>query len=427
MSAVNSAIPTYGEILPNLHIESVLDPHRSGTLSLQCFDGRRVFSQPSIEHKGRAYIPGPIAGGLVQAVRFPPRSAAFGSPAKLFSEMNEFLSDYASPGAEVVDVLIAFGLASWFVDCFQVAPVLYLIGPENEVNVVLRLLGCLCFHPVLLGDLDLAALTTLPSQLHATLLINQPDLDRRVRRILLASNSRYFCLARGKRPMNVYGAKALASDSWSNDHPGLRVSLSPSQRPLPPLTDIQEQAIAARFQSKLLRYRMVYHPQVREKEIDAGGFFPGMRDEVRTWLAPICNCSDLQKRVAHWLSERSEDLAGARLCDPKCVVAEAALMFCHRRNTEYFYVRELQEKANDLLLSRHENLRLEDRKVGSLLRDLGLRGKRVTHGYRIELIDSVREQIHRIATSYQVASVQDGTTRCPYCVSGKANGKSNRA
>ena len=427
MSAATLFVPTFGEVLPNLHIEPVRDPHRPGTLELQSCDGRRIVTVASLEHEGRTYMPGPIDGGLVRAVRFPPRSAGFGSPAKLFSEMIEFLSHYANPGPEAVYVLVAFALASWLVDCFQVAPVLYLSGPENEVSLVLRLLGCLCFHPVLLGDLDVAALTTLPSQLHATLLINQPDLDRRVRRTLLASNNRYFCLARGKGPMNIYGAKALACDSWSLEDAGPRISLCPSQRPLPVLTDIQEQAITADLQSKLLRYRMLCHRQVGERKIDVGEFPPSMRDEVRTWLAPICNCSDLQKRVAHWLSGRSEDLAGSRLCDPKCVVAEAALMFCHRRNTEYFYVRELREKANDLLLGRHENLRLEDRKVGSLLRDLGLRGKRVTGGYRIKLIDSVREQIHRIANSYQVVSIQDGTTRCPYCVSGKPNGKSDRA
>jgi len=248
MSAATLFTPTYGKVLPNSHIEPVLDAHSPGTMCLHSWDGRKFVTLPAIEHEGCTYTPGRTDGGLVQAVRFPLRSAAFGSPAKSFSEMNEFLSRYANPGAEVVDVLIAFALASWLVDdCVRVAPVLYLSGPENEVSLVLRLLGCLCFRPVLLGDLDLAALTTLPNQLHATLLINQPDLDRRVRRTLLASNSRYFCLARGKRPMNVYGAKALACDGWPPEDAGPRISLCPSPRPLPVLTDTQEQAIAAGF------------------------------------------------------------------------------------------------------------------------------------------------------------------------------------
>lgn len=418
MSAVTPFTETYGEVLPNLHIEPVLDPHRRGRLSLHSWGAGKAITLPRIEHEGRTYIPGPIDAGPVQVVRFPPRSAGFGSPVELFSEMNEFLSRYANPDANTADILIAFALASWFVDCFQIAPILYLFGPESDVSLVLRLLGCLCFHPALLGDLDLTALNTLPGPLRASLLINQCDLDRRVRRALLASNNRHFCLARGKRPLTVYGAKALACDSWSTEGPGLRVSLSPSQRPLPVLTDTQEHAIAASFQSRLLRYRMLFHRQVREKKLEAGEFVPSIRDETRTWLAPICNSSDLTKSVAHWLSQRSEDLAGTRLCDPKCVVAEAALMFCHRRDAKFFYVRELREKVNDLFLGRHENLRLEDRKVGSLLRELGLCGKRVTAGYRINLVDSVREQVHRIANSYQVVSVQDRTVRCRYCTNG---------
>ena len=31
-----------------------------------------------------------------------------------------------------LEILVAFALASWFVDCFPVAPVLFLLGPENN-------------------------------------------------------------------------------------------------------------------------------------------------------------------------------------------------------------------------------------------------------------------------------------------------------
>jgi hypothetical protein len=60
------------------------------------------------------------------------------------------------------------------------------LGPDNEVTVLLRLMGCLCRRPILLSEVDVAALSTLPRDLNPTLLVNQRDLGRRVTRVLSA-------------------------------------------------------------------------------------------------------------------------------------------------------------------------------------------------------------------------------------------------
>jgi thiol-disulfide isomerase/thioredoxin len=110
--------------------------------------------------------------------------------------MLELLSHYARLQHDAAVLLVAFAVASWFPDCIPVAPVFYLLGPENEASLMLRLLGCLCRRPVLLGDIDMAALGALPGELNATMLINQRNLARHVERVLLASNNRHFCIAR---------------------------------------------------------------------------------------------------------------------------------------------------------------------------------------------------------------------------------------
>ena len=75
---------------------------------------------------------------------------------------------HASLSPDAACLLVAFCLASWFSDCLPVAPLLYLLGPHNETALVLRLLGCLCRRPVLLSDVDVPALATLPSHLEPT-------------------------------------------------------------------------------------------------------------------------------------------------------------------------------------------------------------------------------------------------------------------
>jgi hypothetical protein len=65
--------------------------------------------------------------------------------------VKDFLLKHADLESEGADVLMAFVFATWFVDCFLVAPVLYLHGPGREVGNVMRLLDCLCYHAALLS------------------------------------------------------------------------------------------------------------------------------------------------------------------------------------------------------------------------------------------------------------------------------------
>jgi hypothetical protein len=402
-----------------LIIESILDPDYPNQLLLHTWNGRKAATTQATRYRGCTYTPVPITGGLVHAVRFAATSKPFGSGATLTASMREFLCRYVDFAPEAAALLIAFALASYFVDCLPVAPVLYLLGPYNEASLVLRLLGCLCRRPVLLGDLDMAALGTLPSELDATLLINQRNLAQRIARVLQASNDRHFHIARGNNQLNAYGAKAFSADPEFVDGIGRHLSISPARDPLPTLTDADEKEIANDFQAKLLRYRMVNHRRVRDAEIDVRDFVPAMRDEVRAWLAPICDCPDLQKSVSSSLLRQSREAEGERLSDDRCVVAEASLFFCHRANTERFLVGELAECVNALLKGRHENRALTNKMVGLLLRTLGI------HGQRVVKTDAVREQIHGIARAYHVLSVPEGVARCRYCPVGEVNKSTN--
>jgi hypothetical protein len=409
------SIQTFGVVLPSLFIESILDPEHQNRLQLHTWNGVKAGTTPTTSHRGRTYTPAPIAGGLARAVRFGAPSKPYRSTTELTGSMRSFLSRYAGLAPDAAAILIAFALASYFVDCLPVAPVLYLLGPHNEASMVLRFLGCLCRRPVLLGDVDVAALATLPSKLDATFLINQRNLARRVARILQASNNRHFCIARGKDRLNAFGAKAFSADPEFADGMGLQLSLSPVQDPLPTLTDEEEKEFTSDFQAKLLRYRMVSHGRVRKAQLDLRGFVSAMRDEARAWLAPICDCPDLQECVSRCLLRQSRETEGYRLGDNRCVVAEAALFFCHKAGTEYFYVGELAECVNTMLQGRHEDRNLSDKMVGLLLRALGIHGQRVVKGYRICLTDDVRAQIHSVARAYQVPSAQDGLARCRHC------------
>jgi hypothetical protein len=409
----------FGKVFPHLVIEAVRDLTCPDQLRLHMWNGRNAKTASNAVCCGCTYTPAPIPRGLPRAIRFPGPSKSFGSATQLFASMSRLLDRYANLPVGTRGIVVAFALASWFVDSLSVAPLLHLLGPDNEIARVLRLLGCLCRRPVLLNDLDVAALGTLPSELNPTLLLNQRELGRRLTHVLLASNDRHFRVARGKGEIHALGAKAFASTPEFANEGGVRISLHPVQELLPTLTDAEDREIAEEFQPKLLRYRLVQYPRVSQVRIDTRDFVPGMREEVRAWLAPICDCPSLYKDVADFLLQQNREAEGNRMCDDRCVVAEAALFFCHRPDTGHFFVGELAGMANALLSGRHDERILSDKKVGLLLRLLGIQGKRTVQGYKVSLTEAIRQQIHRVAEAYGVAAARDGVVRCGNCKVGE--------
>ncbi len=154
------------------------------------------------------------------------------------------------------------------------------------------------------------------------------------------------------------------------------------QEPLPTLTDANEREIANDFQSKLLRFRMVNRQRVCDAELDTRVFVPAMREEVRAWLAPICDCPDLQKSVTSSLCnvvKMSKEIGypTTNAWSPKLHCSSVT-----SRDTDHFFIGDLAETVNDLLKGRHDDRVLTDKKVGLLLRALGIHGERVMKGYK---------------------------------------------
>ncbi len=405
----------FSKVLRDGVIESVRDPQHPEHLRLHFWDGRKATTAPTALHQRCLYTPASIPEWLARAVRFPVPSQDFGTPTQLFGSMSKFFEKYASLRSGTVEIIVAFAVASWFVDCFPVTPTLQLLGPHFETGRALRLLSCLCRRSILLGDLDVGAISTLPSNLDPTLLIKQEKIGRRLTQVLHAASDRHFVVARGRGAIHAYGAKAIASTFEPSERLMVQLSLTPVQELRPILTGAEERKIANDFQAKLLRYRLVNRRDVSDVQIDVGDFVSAMRDEVRAWLAPITNCPELCQVVRTFLLQLSRDSEKEVITDDRCVVAEAALVFCHTANIDHFLIAELAGSVNDLLIGRHEDRTLSSKKVGTLLRTLGIDAQRMVKGYRVLLTDDVRKQIHQIASAYRVASALDGVARCQYC------------
>ena len=200
--------PIFGITSPGVIVECVADPNNSNQLLFETWDGGNSTIASVARCGTRESTPAPIAGPMVRSVRFPAPSKQFVS-AELIDGMRGFLWRYAQLPAETAAILIAFALATWFVDTLSAMPILYLLGDERMASLVLRLLGVLCRRGVLLADLDIRSLNSLPEGLHATLLVKQRGLSESVKKFLIASGDRHFLAARGRIQRQTFGAVAL--------------------------------------------------------------------------------------------------------------------------------------------------------------------------------------------------------------------------
>ena len=277
--------PIFGAVFSHSVTETVIHPAHAHELRFETWNGHKAKISNSMRYGGGEFIPGRICAGIGRAVRFPPPSMPFGSPTKLMASMRSFLVRYVQLAPGTAALLVAFAVASWFHDCLPIAPVLYLLGSEKEAKLVLRLLSTLCRRSLLLADIDVAALRTLPEGLNVTLLLSQRDLSKRVRKFLLASVDRHFHAAQGNNNLETCGARAISTSVNSTGGDGVRVVLSPTVGPLPVLSDAEQLDLSLDFQSKLLRYREVYWRRIRDAKPSDDGLLHASRDEVHTWVA----------------------------------------------------------------------------------------------------------------------------------------------
>jgi hypothetical protein len=414
--AGRAVVPTFGETLGKLRFEAVTDPREVGRLILNTWKNGQVSTTHKVSSRNADYVPAELNCDLLRAVRFPTACARFASDATLVPELLDFLDRYSPISAEHRPIAVAFVLASWCADCFHIAPCLHITGPNWACLPLLRALSLLCRRSLLVGHASLSSLAALPRDFTPTLLFAQNDIKPRVMDTLVASNDRAMVVASGRNPLHLYGAKVFTCEEFPTHSFAMPVCVGPLRKSLLELPNRAADILANRFQSRLLRYRFANYSRLRDIKLEYMDIAPEIGDHAGSWLAVSQNCDSVQHAVTRALAAQTKVVADSGYTDFQCVTIEAALFFCHEPGIEEIFMRQIAEIATVILRGRHDDQKVTAKHVGMILRKLGFEPQRVTHGYKVVLTSPIREQLHRAAIDYQIPAVQDGISRCPYCL-----------
>ena len=391
-------------------VETVSDPDEPNRLVFMRWQNGIATTVPSIEHAGTLYVPPDPMQALHSQVILPDGVRPCREPAALIADIVETLAKFIDADRELMVLLASVVLCSWFPDCFEAAPYIWIVGPLGSAKTkLLRLLSCMCRRALLVGDVRAGSLYTLTDSYNPTLLVDELDLNDRtsadILRLLRTGTVAGVPAVRNGKLFSTYGLKIIASRDVPRDAALLSrcviVSMLPSRKETQPLDDIAMCQIEHRFQPELLMFRFTNYSSAKSFQLPSGmlqDITPRMKQVALALVAPIQDDTESASVVLLALRGRDHDSEIERALEPEWLAATILFELIHEGPVHSILVGGIAASINEKLKFRGEDFRISARKIGSVLKSLGLKTETLgSLGRGLLFTPAMNTQIHAVA------------------------------
>ena len=282
----------------------------------------------TLSHAGRVYVPICVERSVSKAVRFPTQVAPPESTKKLFTDVHALLHRYLAQLDPCITAMVFTIFASWMSPVLPIAPILSIFAPAGSPkNLVLQMLGMLCRRPLRLAGFRRSDIPRVPTPLHPTLLLDEPDLRPEMQTLLQSSTHRGTGIISSRGIVEFYGPKIICSrklpQGTALETDALRMALIPVAGQQPPLDKKAEAEIAEEFQSRFLSYFLRNSSGVQIPSFDVSQFSLPVQDLARAFGAAIVGDTELQQKILPLLSVQDEEIRADRASAFDSIVLEA--------------------------------------------------------------------------------------------------------
>ena len=415
-----SPTETCGEIFATGMMLELVRDAADDEVKLIPSDGPNVSISSRFVVNGKVFVPPTLDGDLLKAFVLPSGVADYGSAATLFEDVRRLFQEHPGLSGEGVSKAAFYALATWFPECAP--PLLLVSAPDaSGSRLLLEQLRCACRRSVIIGDVTRSGIWSLPLELRPTVIIDRPKPTKDLPYVLRAMSRPGVRIPQRGQLLDVCCPIVLCmqepiSDSWLVEQ-SIQIEVMASATRFPIIAPQALHKVSLDLQAKLLAYRLRNCVKIQNSAFDAPQLAFPTREIARTLGDCIVDDHELQSRVVPLLQEQDEDARVRRTTSFEAVVVEAALVFCHEKEKrEWAYVGEFATVANAILEGRGEQIELEPRAVGDVLRSVGLFTRRLGRAGRgVLLVSEVRQKIHELAWRFCVRSIDDGVDRCKFC------------
>jgi hypothetical protein len=421
-SNVKRCVISEGEIFADgAMIEPVSGSSELNKPNLLLWNGSQATVAPRVERCGCIYEAPELSQSLFRAIRLPARCQNYGTARRMFESIRNLFKNYLNLPHWESSLLACFSISTWLADRLLSALTLAISGPDQELGIdLLRLLSCVCRHPLMLAEMTTGGFRSLPMQFSLTLLLNQQELKPELQRLLRASNHRGLHVP-GRRGsiVDLYGPKAIfcgsdaALDSLGDGV--IHISAAPSQLQSSMLDEQAQNKIADDCQPRLLMYRLKNAGRVIESRVDLSSFTLAMRPAARVLAACFPEDSELARETVELLRPQNEEVRSQSYCNFECAIVEVLWRIIHDGKEREVKVDQLAGDVNALLRSRGEVLEYSAEEVGWKLRSLNIRRHTTSSGRIVLLNRDASKSVHGFAQAYGLpclASVEAGCSDC---------------
>jgi len=408
-------VETSGEFFAdNSAIEPVCTKTGSQPQLLFWRDGRRVGIAPQIRRKGKIFVPFDVHPTVWKAMTLPNGVTNRGSSRKLFAQTTDLIEEYVGIPTADAAIATAWNASTHFADILPSPPSLLISGFDmHSAMILLKLLSCTARHPLILTEVDRNALRLLAS-LQATLLINQPQMSRRLRALCFSSNYRGIVLpAPQGAVLGIVSCKAIfvgMEPGWLYER-GVPLNLECSRSNRPPLNAATCVRIRNHFQPWWLSHRLRNLRSVRQSRYTTSNLASAMSGLGSIFQSCTGNDADLEQQWAPRLQLLEQNAVARQCWDPRGAFVEVVWPPLHGEEKE-IGVSVLTEGINDLLSSRGEIRRYTPEEIGRLLQGLEFATAKRNFGMVLVLDRATSLRIHELARKFKVCQKVAG---CPDC------------
>jgi len=380
------------------------------------WNGKKATVGTHIKHGGRTYEVPELDPSLYRATRFPSRCDDYDSARDLFAAMVDLFKHHLDLPERESSLLTCFSISTWLADRLPSAPSLAISGPNQESGIdVLRLLSCVCRHPLMLAEVTPVGFRSLCQQLSLTLLLDQQELKPNMQRLFRASSYRGLHVPGNRGSViDLCGPKAIfcGNDAAVDTLGGgvIHISVTPSQLQSFALDEQVQNEIANHFQPRLLMYRLKNYGKVCESRVEVSEFTFVMRQLARSVAMCFPEDAELARDAVQLLRPQDEEVRGQRSRDVNCAIVEILLGNIHQRKQRAVKVDELAKDLNALLQSRGELIEYSAEEIGWKLKGLNIQRHSDRSGRQVLLDRGTSQIVHRLARAYDLP--------CPQCVEG---------